>query len=584
MGFFILAVSLLSLVAPLLIKQIVDLIVSQISGKQVDFRSLIFYLSLIITTDISITFLTTFGQWIGDILTVRLHTYLTRIFYQHLLQLDIGFYDNTITGNITNKMYRGIQSITDFLQSMMNNFLPFFLTAFVTIALLSFYSVFIALLLAILFPIYILISHSSSVAWRKYEDEKNTIQDLSQGRVFESISGIRVIKAFAAEVQELTKFILARGKIEKLTVKQTKQWHFYDFLRRLALNIILFAIFAYIIYWTFQGRFTIGEMTLLIQLVNQARFPLFAMSFILGQIQQASSGSKEFFKLLETETKIKDRLNAKTLIINKIGRSNKPLIEFKNVYFHYQKNKTVLKHINFKIYAEEKLALVGESGQGKSTVVNLLLRYYEPQKGTISINNQDIAQVTQESLRKNIAVVFQESLLFSGTILENIRYGKPNATFAEIITVAKAANAHEFVEQLPDKYNSLIGERGVKLSGGQKQRIAIARAMLKNAPIIILDEATSSLDSRSEILVQQGLERLMRSRTSIIIAHRLSTISNADHILVISKGTIAQDGTAQELLKQKGGLYAQLIELQQKLLDASPEERDIALRKYDLVG
>ena len=252
--------------------------------------------------------------------------------------------------------------------------------------------------------------------------------------------------------------------------------------------------------------------------------------------------------------------------------------------FNYDYGKSVLKNINFSIRQNEKLALVGESGQGKSTVVNLLLRYYEPQKGIIRISGQDISDVRLKSLHEKIAVVFQESLLFSGTILENIKYGKPKATMEEIAEVAKAANAHEFIEELPDKYNSIIGERGVKLSGGQKQRIAIARAMLKDAPIIILDEATSSLDSRSEIQVQQGLDRLMKNRTSIIIAHRLSTIADADNILVIAKGTVAQYGEASELIKEKKGLYYQLVTLQQKLLTATPQDRDEALKKFDLVS
>jgi ATP-binding cassette subfamily B protein len=320
------------------------------------------------------------------------------------------------------------------------------------------------------------------------------------------------------------------------------------------------------------------------QLVQQARFPLFAMSFILGQIQQANAGSKDFLDILEKQIKIKDKEGAKDLkIINNKNKAQN-LIEFRNVDFNYDYGKSVLKNINFSIRQNEKLALVGESGQGKSTVVNLLLRYYEPQKGIIRISGQDISDVRLKSLHEKIAVVFQESLLFSGTILENIKYGKPKATMEEIAEVAKAANAHEFIEELPDKYNSIIGERGVKLSGGQKQRIAIARAMLKDAPIIILDEATSSLDSRSEIQVQQGLDRLMKNRTSIIIAHRLSTIADADNILVIAKGTVAQYGEASELIKEKKGLYYQLVTLQQKLLTATPQDRDEALKKFDLVS
>ena len=533
-------------------------------------------------SDIAITVMTVIGQWTGDKLAVRLQTFLSSKFYEHLLGLDIGYFDNEITGKISNKMYRGITSITDFVQSMLNNFLPFFLTAFITIILLARYSLVIALLLTVLFPLYILISHKSSQNWMKFEGEKNQINDLSQGRVFESISGIRVVKAFATQFTELKNFLSARHQMESLTVKQTRQWHLYDFYRRFSLNLILFAIFAYIVYWTYHGRYTIGEMTLLMQLVNQARFPLFAMSFILGQIQQASAGSKDFFSILNTESKIKDLPQAKRL---KIANNSKiPMIVFTNVSFQYEKGKPVLHDITFELGVKHKLALVGESGQGKSTMINLLLRYYEPQRGEILVSGQNILQVTQESLHQNIAVVFQEALLFSGTIRENIRYGRPGATNQEIIEVAKAANAHEFVKDLPNEYDSVIGERGVKLSGGQKQRIAIARAMLTNAPIIVLDEATSSLDSKSELLVQQGLDRLLENRTSIIIAHRLSTIANADLILVLNKGTVAQFGTPQQLRADKKGMYAQLVSLQQELLKAPSEERTKRLAKFDLVG
>jgi ATP-binding cassette, subfamily B, bacterial len=582
MGIFVILMSLLSLATPLLMKQIVDSIVKQISGQKIDLNSVIIFLILIILTDVSITILSSIGGWIGDILSVKLNTYLTKDFYRHLLSLDIGFYDREITGQIVNKMYRGIDSITDFMNNILNNFLPFFLTAIVTIILLAHYSIVVAMLLAILFPAYILISHKSSLAWQKHEGEKNIVSDISQGRVFESINGIRVVKAFAAEVIEIGKFISSRKKIEKYTVTQTREWHIYDFYRRLTLNVILFAILYYIVYWTFHRRFSIGEMTLLVQLVQQARFPLFAMSFILGQIQLASAGSKDFFSILETGVKIKDIQNAKLLRLSKHNQAYN--IEFSHVYFTYEHGKQVLSDASFSIMAGEKLALVGESGQGKSTTVNLLLRFYEPQKGLIKINHMNISGITLNSLHENIAVVFQESLLFSGTIAENIRYGNENATEGDLIAAAKAANAYEFIKLLPDDFNSTVGERGVKLSGGQKQRIAIARAILKDAPIIILDEATSSLDSRSEIEVQRGLERLMSGRTSIIIAHRLSTIAGADHIVVLAKGQVAQYGTPRELLQNSQGLYYQMINLQQKLLTATPQEKEDALRKFDLVG
>jgi ATP-binding cassette subfamily B protein len=583
MGFFVILISSLSLVVPFITKLIVDAIVASSGGAPIEVSHILTLLGVIIVTDLSITALTAFGQWVGDLLSIKLQTYLSKRFYQHVLSLHIGYFDNEITGKIVNKLYRGITSITDFIQSMLNNFLPFFLTALVTIILLSRYSPVIALLLTVLFPIYIIISHGSSKSWMQIEDRKNYISDISQGRVFESLVGIRVVKSFAAEISELKTFLTSRREIETLTKKQTRQWHLYDFARRLTLNVILFGIFSYIIYWTFQKRYTLGEMTFLLQLVQQARFPLFAMSFILEQIQQASAGSSDYFKVLETKTQIHDHSDARLLRLKEC-KTNQPFINFSGVNFRYDSGKNVLSDISFTVTRGEKFALVGESGEGKSTIVNLLLRYYEPQDGTITIGGENIASVTQMSLHSHIAVVFQESLLFSGSIMDNIRYGKPGATDAAVILAAKAANAHAFISGLPEGYNSTIGERGVKLSGGQKQRIAIARAMIKNAPVIILDEATSSLDSKAEVEVQKGLDALLTGRTSIIIAHRLSTIASANHILVLAGGRVAQYGSHAQLVRNKNGLYAQLVSLQQQLLRAPSEDTKVKLSSFGLVG
>ncbi|MEK7577662.1 MAG: ABC transporter ATP-binding protein [Patescibacteria group bacterium] len=582
MGMFIITSSLLSFVGPFLLKQIVDIISEQFKNGTGNIQALAMNLVWLLAADVTGTVVTSYGQWIGDIMSIRLQNFLSAKFYKHILDLDVGYFDNISVGDLSNKMSRGIASITQFIGNTTNNFLPFFLTALVTIGILAFYSPLVAFLLAILFPIYVIITHKSSTAWGKYEQEKNGIADLAQGRALESLSGIRVVKAFLSEPFEYSRFTKAREQIERLTKTQTKEWHIYDFYRRIALNIILFFILFYILYQTFHGRFSLGEMTLMIQLVNQARFPLFAMSFIIGQIQQADAGSKDFFDVLATSKEIYDKKNAKDLVWKrKTGDS----LTFSNVSFAYGKNGIdILKEISFALKAGEKLALVGESGQGKSTLVNLILRYYVPHAGDITIQNQSIADVTTQSLRKHISIVFQDSLLFSGTIEENIRYGKPDAADKEVEEAAKLANASEFIDTLPEKYTTTIGERGVKLSGGQKQRLAIARAILHDAPFVILDEATSALDSKSELLVQQGLTRLTDGKTTIIIAHRLSTLSGVDKILVLSGGRVAQFGSPVELLKDKRGLYSQMIELQKTLLGASDEERQKALEKFDMVG
>ena len=582
MAIFIVISSLLSFVGPFLLKQIVDIISLEFKNGTGNIHMLITSLMWVLVADVAGTIVTAYGQWIGDIMSVRLQNFLSSKFYKHILDLDVGYFDSISVGDLSNKMSRGIASITQFIGNTTNNFLPFFLTALVTIGILAFYSPLVAFLLAILFPIYVMITHKSSTAWGKYEQEKNGIADVAQGRVLESLSGIRVVKAFLSEPFEYHRFSRARESIESITKQQTKEWHIYDFYRRIALNIILFFILFYILYETFNGRFSLGEMTLMIQLVNQARFPLFAMSFIIGQIQQADAGSRDFFNVLAIRRNISDDENAKVLVWPKEKKI--PSLVLEDVSFSYGNGVDVLKHISMSLAMGEKLALVGESGQGKSTLVNLILRYYAPRQGIIRLGGKNIAQSTTVSLRKHISIVFQDALLFSGTIGENIRYGNPEASDEQMKEASRLANADEFITSLHDGYETAIGERGVKLSGGQKQRIAIARAILHDAPFIILDEATSALDSKSEVLVQKGLDHLMRGKSTIIIAHRLSTLSGVDKVLVLQHGQIAQFGSPKELLKQKSGLYSKMITLQQSLLGASAEERLKALQKYDLVG
>jgi len=288
----------------------------------------------------------------------------------------------------------------------------------------------------------------------------------------------------------------------------------------------------------------------------QIRIPIFTISFLVDNTQRAIADSKDYFEIMSLEPRITDKEHATELNVKK-GEIN-----FNNVSFAYDK-KDVLKNISFDITPDTKIALVGESGEGKTTLTNLLIRLYEPQSGSITIDGQNILNVTQKSLRENIGVVFQDPALFSGTIYENISYANEKATEKEVIAAAKAANAHEFIEKFDKQYQTQIGEKGLKLSGGQKQRIAIARALLKNAPILILDEATSSLDSRSEGLVQEALDRLMHGRTTVIIAHRLTTIAHVDKIITLKNGRVDEIGTPSELAKTNG-IYAQLLAISSK--------------------
>ena len=304
----------------------------------------------------------------------------------------------------------------------------------------------------------------------------------------------------------------------------------------------------------------------------QLRIPLFTISFLVGQTQRALADSREYFLAMDESSYPQDQSEAKSLALSR-GE-----VEFNNVSFGYDLDKAVLSHISFKIEPGTKTALVGESGEGKTTITNLLLGLYRTTSGTITIDAQEINKLTKQSLRANIGMVFQDPALFSGTIWENIAYANPKASGEQVELAAKAANAHGFIEKFDKKYLTEIGERGLKLSGGQKQRIAIARALLKDAPILILDEATSNLDSKAEREVQGALNNLMKSRTTLIIAHRLSTISHVDQIVTLKNGRVDEVGTPLELSKS-GGIYEQLLKLQR---DDKSQSAQIKLKKYEI--
>jgi ATP-binding cassette subfamily B protein len=551
----ILASAILELIAPLLSKFIVDEIVKQISDKDGDYNFLAILIGLSFAASLFSLILTTISDRIGDHFAGRLRRFLTEKFYDKVLTLPQSYFDSEISGKIVNQLNRGILSIQDFMNTLSNFILPALLQSIFTIIILINYDVSVAFLVFILFPIYMVLSYYSTVQWGKREVKKNAIEDASRGRLQEVISNISLVKSFNTELSEF-KFISENLKnINKIFAKQSKTYHIYDFARGLSLNIILLLVNVIVFYHAFNKTLSLGEMVLILQLIAQARRPLFAMSFILSRIQQAEAGSKEFFEVLAlpSHETYENSYDAK-----KIKSAE---IEFKNVSFKYEKSENVLHSISFKISPSEKVALVGHSGAGKSTIINLIMKFYNPTEGTIFLNGKDYSELDHKFIRNNISLVFQDNELFSSTIRENVSYGSPKATEKEIVTALELANAYEFVQKLPKGLDSEVGERGVRLSGGQKQRIQIARAILKNAPILILDEATSSLDAKSEKEVQDALENLMKDKLVIIIAHRFSTIQSVSKIIVIDEGRITDYGAPLELAAKKG-VYSELLHYQ----------------------
>jgi len=564
LGLLILTSAALQLGTPILSKFIVDDIVLRIQGEDGSLQRLIFLIVLSFIINLLGVFITSISNRLGDHFAGRVRQFLTEKFYAKVLSLPQSYFDSQVSGKIVHQLNRGIVTIYQFLNSASNFILPMIVQSIFTIAVLAYYSLPIAFFTFILFPIYLTLSYISTVKWGKEEAKKNKIEDFTRGRIGEVINNIRLVKGFTSERTEYTTVSDNLTKINRIYAKQSSTFHKFDFARNFSLILILFAINLLVFYNTFIGNLTVGEMVLILQLFNQARVPLFAMSFILTQIQQAEVGSKEYLEVLaltsveEFETDVTSE------------KVEDPTIEFKNVSFHYEESEQVLNNVSFTIAKKEKVALVGHSGAGKSTIINLILQLYKPTSGELFLKDIPYKELSHTFIRDNIALVFQENELFSSTIRDNVSYGKRNATEKEIVNALKLANAYDFVQKLPKGIDSEIGERGVRLSGGQKQRIQIARAILKDAPILILDEATSSLDAKSEKEVQEALENLMKNKLVIIIAHRFSTIQNVNKIIVVDGGKIVNYGTPHELSKQKG-IYADLLHYQiegnQKLLE-----------------
>lgn len=512
--------------------------------------------------------------YLGDQMTTKLNAILRNRYYEHVMTLPQKYFDTELSGKIINRLSRSIVQITNFMHMMSNNFLQFIFTTVFSLVVVAIYSWQVALMLLALYPIYVFMTYRSSGTWQAYQQEKNRHEDIALGRFTEAISQVKVVKSFVQQARELKNFAGHMQEVITVNKPQSLFWHKQDVRRRLILNVIFFGVYLFIFISGAQGAYTPGQAVALILYAMQIRIPIFTISYLVENTQRAISDSKDYFEIMNEKPEIVDRPDASVLKVQE-GR-----IIFDNVSFSYDKKQSVLRAISLSIEPDSKVALVGESGEGKTTLTNLLLRLYEPEQGQILIDGQDINEVSQGSLRSQIGVVFQEPALFSGTIKENISYAKPAATKKQIEDAAKAANAHEFIKGLEKGYDTEIGERGLKLSGGQKQRIAIARALLKDAPILILDEATSSLDSKSEAMVQEALERLMRGRTTIIIAHRLSTIQHVDQIVTLRGGTIDEVGSPRKLAKS-GGIYAQLLDLQR---GKKTETRQKKLQQFDIAG
>jgi len=476
--------------------------------------------------------------------------------FSHATKLPYKFHVSTFAGSTVKKINRGVEGLGDALDVLTYDLTPIVLTMIISSIIFFKTSIIIGIPLVIGLIIFIVISIILVQKRMRLDNIRNQNENKLSGAIIDSLTNNLTVKTFTGEKTE-----------EKLYARQnqswakaaTRSWNFESWTSLFQggfiaiLEIMLLSISLYL--WK-QGSFNVGDIVFVQANMGLLMFPMWTLGRFYRNFRRAEVDMQDLIKLLVKPITIKSAKNAKLLKIQK-GE-----IVFDQVSFSYEKTgREILRDLSLLIRPGEKIALVGQSGAGKSTFVKLLFRFIDPTYGKILIDNQNIRRVDLNSLRQSISLVPQEPLLFHRSILENIKYGRPKAGKQEIIKAAKLAHAYEFIDVLPRKFNTLVGERGIKLSGGERQRIALARIFLENAPILVLDEATSSLDSVSENLIQEALDSLMQSRTTIVIAHRLSTIRRMDRIIVFEKGRIAEMGSHDELV-QKTSLYQKLWQSQ----------------------
>lgn len=489
---------------------------------------------------------------IGHIMGSHIETDMRRDLFAHLQKLPYSYYDNTKIGQIMSRITSDLFDVTEFAHHGPEEIFITTIKIVVSFTILSTFNIYLTLIIFSILPVMIFFSYKFNRRMRASFKESRVQVGEINSQVEDSLLGIRVVKSFANEEVEKGKF--KEGNNKFLSIKKKMYHHMASFqsTTRLFDGIMYIAVVVAGALFLRRDMITIADFMAYLLYVTTLLTSIRRIVEFMEQFQRGMTGIERFAEIMDTPADIKDLPDA--IDVDALEGE----IEFRDVTFGYETDKgNILTNISLTIPKGTNVALVGPSGGGKTTLCSLIPRFYEVTSGSVLIDGRDIKSYTQKSLRRQIGVVQQDVYMFSGTIAENIEYGRPGATREEIEESARLAGAHEFISSLPNGYDTYVGERGVKLSGGQKQRISIARVFLKNPPILILDEATSALDNESERLVQKSLEELAKGRTTLTIAHRLSTIRKADVILVLTEEGIAEQGTHDELI-EKGGLYRDL--------------------------
>ena len=550
-----LVAALLDLVFPMLVRQILNEVLPQKNTDRL----------LHDTGILFILYLGNYGllylvNYYGHLMSAKIENDMRRDLFEHLQQMSFKYFDNAKTGQLLSRLTSDIAEIGELSFRGPNDIIVCCITMIGTIGILFWMNVYLGILIAVLLIAKTLhtvyVNKKMKAAFRENRIKSGEIT----ARAEESLGGIRLVKAFAQEEYELARFmeksldfLETRRRSYKILAYFSGSVNFFTNIT----NLLILACGGLLIA---KDKLSLSDFVAFLLYVNLFMKPLLRLTVFTEMYQRGMAGFQRFYEIMEMKPEI---INQKDTVVCKKIRGE---IEFDNLVFGYSDQKKVIKGFNLKIAPGQTVAFVGETGAGKTTIASLLLRFYDPLSGRILVDGIDIRQYKQQELRRNIGIVQQDVFFFSDSVPHNIAYAKPEAEQSEVENAARLAAADKFIEELPNKYATEIGERGVKLSGGQKQRLAIARVFLKNPPIVILDEATSSLDNYTEKLIQESLDKLAENRTTLIIAHRMSTIKNADKIIVLNNGEVAEIGTHSTLMSG-GGLYYNLYNAQKQTDD-----------------
>lgn len=497
-----------------------------------------------------------FIGYYGHVMGAKIEHDMRNEIFGHYQKLSFAFFDNQKVGHLLSRITSDLFDITELLHHGPEDVVISaikLLGAFIILLVINAKLAFVAIGFVVIMLLYAVAMNGRMRG--AFRENRARIADINS-QIEDSLSGIRVVKSFSNEKTEMDKFEEGNSRFVDSKKKSYRYMGTYNSGMGVFSTLITVGSLLMGAWLMMKGELSAADLVTFLLYINNFTEPVKKLVNFTEQFQNGYSGYERFVEIMNIAPDIKDKEDAKSL--DRVQGE----IQFEDVSFHYSENKeNVLSHVNLDVKPGEYVALVGSSGAGKTTLCSLIPRFYDVTGGTVRLDGIDIRDVKLKDLRRQIGIVQQDVYLFAGTILENIRYGKPEATDEEVVNAAMAANAHEFIMSLPEGYNTDIGQRGVKLSGGQKQRLSIARVFLKNPPVLIFDEATSALDNESEKIVQHSLELLAKDRTTFVIAHRLSTIRNAERILVLTEDGIAEEGTHESLLAQ-GGIYAGLYNMQ----------------------